>query len=228
MYEDALASAEESLQILQNLFGADDWRTGLAYRLVADVLRRGGDRPRALEMAETSLKIMLSAFGHWHRQTSAVYGTLGLCRSACSDHIGALSAFEDSHEISLRVLGPAHGETATSKFNLGVEYYRQGSFDTGTLLIDEGLRSGFGAFGATHPIMVDRRVTKLMLIARTHPAKRGAAYQSLVKIRKELPAEHPSIPDLESAMDQIRPPGFRKEASSSSLGRSGSIKSKRR
>jgi tetratricopeptide (TPR) repeat protein len=215
----ARSCAEENLQLRLRLFGAADWRTGAAHRLLAEALTRFGEGRRALEMASADVEITLSVFGKWHRQTCFAYNMLGICRDSCGDRAGSLDAYLESHAIAERVLGPTHADTATQKFNLGVARCQLGQFDAGMRLVDEGIRLGIEARGVNHPSIFERRVTKLLIIGKHDRSKQAAAYQAIVKIRQDLPGDHPSLPMVRRVMDQIRPDGFRKEASSPSPSR---------
>ena len=176
---DALESFRETQRLLEDAFGADHPRSGLARGNVASSLRQLGRYEESLALQESALRTLEGAFGPEHENVIKTRGNIGLLLGDLGRYQEALPILRRVADDLTKAVGPDNPVMADAYRHLATVLGALGHHAASNIEFTEALRILEQVHGRDSPFVGDLRLE----MGRTD-SNRGADEQALVHFRE--------------------------------------------
>jgi len=135
--EEALAAANESVELRVGVFGSEHIRTIPSYINLAYVYMDAGRWEEAISQAREVIDLFESLGISASRDLAAIHGALGLAGERMGDSATAIEGFSRALEIQRAVLPEGHPGLAVTRSNLASTLIAGGEYEEGLALLEQ-------------------------------------------------------------------------------------------
>ncbi len=149
--EQALASYQASLELREQLLGAEHSEVAIALNNIGVVHWEQGDYPKALAALERALAIHVLSLGSNHPEVAGTRMNIGLVLLEQQQLDRALVVMREAQADYRASLGPAHTETGLAGLNLALVHYEREELDDALREAEDARAVLRDALGSAHP-----------------------------------------------------------------------------
>lgn len=190
----ALEYGQQSVQIHEDIYSADDPTLATAYATLAEVYMSMNDYEKALPFYQDSLEI-LEGYQSTGRQTMIVYSNIAMAYDHLGDKEKALFYNEKSLNLMGKNLPPAHPDVAVAYGNLGSIYGTMGEYEPAIELKKKAVEIAERSLPENHPSLgiADFNLGAAYLETGEYTTAIPWLEKSLIIFQKALPSNHPHL-----------------------------------
>ena len=130
IYTDVRVRLNIAESVMGHICNIEKHEIGILLNNIAEVYKKQGDYPKALEWYHKDLKISEKVLGKDHPDTAITYGNIAGMYYNQGDYPKALKEYKKVLKIHEKVLGIDHPDTATTYNNIAAVYKNLGDYPT--------------------------------------------------------------------------------------------------
>ena len=193
-YDDAIAFAQQALELYRKLSGADTIDAANCENLIGATYSDKSEYDKAIEHYQKSLAIKRKKLGPDHPSVASTLNNIGIVYNNKGEYDKAIEYYQRSLAIRRRKLGDDHPNVASSISSIGNVYSNKSEYDKAIEYYQKSLAIRLKKLGDDHPSVASSLLNIGNLYNRSGNYDKAVEYyeQALAAYRKKLGNDHPS------------------------------------